>query len=77
MRRWTQFVSINLTAQGFVADVTGFSAGVYPFRCHGYNGNLVITLGALVFPTQDMSEPDHNISCSLHAFTVMIYGITS
>ncbi|WP_342146122.1 hypothetical protein [Rickettsiella endosymbiont of Aleochara curtula] len=58
MRRWAQFASINLTAQGFVVDVTSFNAGVYPFRCHGYTGNLVITLGGLVFPTQDMIEPD-------------------
>ncbi len=58
MRRWTQFASINLITQGFVVEMTGVSAGVYPFRCHGYTGNLVITLGGLVFPTQDMIEPD-------------------
>ncbi|MFZ2486274.1 MAG: hypothetical protein WAW84_06770, partial [Candidatus Rickettsiella isopodorum] len=58
MRYWKQFKTINLTAQGFIVDVSDFQAGVYPFRCHSHIGNLVISLGGQVFPTQDMGEPD-------------------
>lgn len=58
MRYWKQFKTINLTAQGFVVDVSDFQAGVYPFRCHGSTGNLVITFGGLVFPTPDIGEPN-------------------
>ena len=58
MRYWKQFKTINLTAQGFVVDVTDFQAGVYPFRCEGSTGNLVITFGGQVFPTPDIGEPN-------------------
>ena len=58
MRCWTQFAMINVITSGLVVDVTGFSAGVYPFRCQSSIGNLVLSLGGEVFPTQSMDEPD-------------------
>ncbi|WP_339049796.1 hypothetical protein [Rickettsiella endosymbiont of Xylota segnis] len=58
MRCWTQFSSINLISQGFVVDVTGFSAGVYPFHFGAYSGDLVIAYAGLVFPTTQNIDPD-------------------
>ena len=58
MRCWTQFAVINVITSGFVVEVTGFAAGVYPFRCQSNTGNLVLSLGGQVFPTQSMDEPD-------------------
>jgi YD repeat-containing protein len=58
MRCWKQFKTISVTSQGFVVDVTGFTAGVYPFRCNEHSGNLVITLGGQVFPSPSTIEPD-------------------
>ncbi|HEY2566089.1 MAG TPA: hypothetical protein VGH95_00015, partial [Candidatus Aquirickettsiella sp.] len=58
MRCWTQFSSISLIAQGFVVDMTGFSAGVYPFRFGAYSGDLVLSYAGLVFPTTQNIDPD-------------------
>lgn len=58
MRCWKQFATLNQTTEGLVVDVMGFIAGIYPFRCQENSGDLIVTLGGQVFPTQETIEPD-------------------
>ncbi|MFM2322307.1 MAG: hypothetical protein RLZZ225_460, partial [Pseudomonadota bacterium] len=58
MRCWKQFQTVNLSTRGFSVDVSGFMAGVYPFRCGEYTGNLVIAREGQVFASPNSIEPD-------------------
>ncbi|MGB9087927.1 MAG: hypothetical protein WCB98_06125, partial [Candidatus Aquirickettsiella gammari] len=58
MRCWKKFPSIHVSTRGFSVDVSGFSAGVYPFRCGEHTGNLVIAREGQVFSSPNSIEPD-------------------